>query len=471
MPPLPLASTLLTSLPWLSGRGKAVINLLVCDNGRAKSADTLAARVGLRSRFQLARLLRREGLPPYDVLTGWVSVLYWRLEAERTDTSLVELARRCNVDPAISYRLVRRVTGARWSELRRVGTGDLLRRLREQCPPHPRADFPERRQPPRSHAAAAAHPSPRPSTIAAAPPPLSLPLRLPLAGGPFGIAVRGRGGEAYVTRAHAAAVERLDLNAGRFVGTIPVGCVPSCVVFDRAGARAYASIQFGNAIAVIDAASHSLLTTLPVPGDPFAVLLAGNESTLYFTTNEDRLYGLSLHSGRLVASVPLPATSHFLALHPDGTRLYVATRAGGTVMEIETGQLRVTRTFGLGGQPQGLAVSSDGRQLYVANEHCGLNVVWLPTGQLVRTVPILGGPVHLVLSADQRAIYVALVAGGAVAIVARASLTLRSMLPTGGRPRDLAFAQQGRVLVIANEAGWVDLAPAQGPATAVVYDV
>src|SRR6266545_4346328 len=122
MPPLPLASALLTRLPWLSPEGRAVVNVLVCDNGRTQSADHVAARLGLRTRFQLARLLRREGLPPYEALTGWARALYWMLESDRTGETLLALAERTHIDPSISYRLIRRVSGLRWSELRRLGT-------------------------------------------------------------------------------------------------------------------------------------------------------------------------------------------------------------------------------------------------------------------------------------------------------------------------------------------------------------
>ena len=123
MPQLPLATALLGSMPWLSPRGKAAINFLVCDNGRAASAERLASSLGLRNRFQLARLLRSEGLPPYDDLTAWVSLLYWRQEAERTDSTLVDLAERAHITAETSYRLVRRITGLRWSDVRDAPPG------------------------------------------------------------------------------------------------------------------------------------------------------------------------------------------------------------------------------------------------------------------------------------------------------------------------------------------------------------
>jgi DNA-binding beta-propeller fold protein YncE len=455
LPPLPLASALLTHLPWLSAQGRAAVNIVVCDNGRPGSADLVASRLGLRTRFQLARLLRREGLPPYDALTGWTTVLYWMLEADRTGMTLLALARRSRLDPAVSYRTIRRLTGFRWSELRQLGTADVLRRFLRLCRPA-RTTEPGRGRPltPKHE-----HQPPEWSSRTGA----ALPLRLPLPGAPFAVALRGRD-MAYVTRSHAAAVERLDLATGRFVGSIPVGCIPTCVTFDRAGTRAYVSIQYGDSIAVIDAATHTTVGILPVPGDPFPVLLGPSGHVLYVTTNEDRLYALSLGTERVIASVPLPATSHSLALHPSGTRLYVATRAGGTVLEVDTLRHQVTRTFVTGGQPQGLAVSSDGRFLYAANERDGLNVVCLATGEVLRTLDVGGAGVSLALSPDERLLCVGLVFAGAVAVVDRTSLTLRTTVRTGGRPRGIAFDPTGRLMIIANESGWVDLLPGWPPA-------
>jgi YVTN family beta-propeller protein len=451
---------MLTRLPWLSAQGRAVINVMVCENGRTGSADIVAARLGLRTRFQLARLLRREGLPPYEVLTGWASVLYWTFEADRTGSTLLALARRAQLDPAMSYRLIRRLTGLRWSELRRVGTADVLSRFLKLC--HPgrggEADHARRR--------AAVHDRDRRLELRPNSSPV-LPLRVQLDGAPFGVAIHGSR-VAYITRPHAAAVERLDLATGRFVGTIPVGCIPSAITFDGTGTRAYVSNQFCDRIAVIDTTTDSPVEFLSVPGDPFPVILARNGRTLYFTTNEDRLYGLCLATQRIVAALPLPATSHHLALDPTGARLYVSTRAAGTVIEVETAHHRVTRTFNLGGQPQGLAVSRDGMALYVANEHHGLDVVCLPTGQRVGPLNLGGPGIGLAVSPDEREVYVALVSAGAVAVLDRASLKLRATLPTGGRPRGMAFDRSGRVLVIANEAGWVDVLPA-GLASAAAH--
>jgi len=142
MPPLALGSLLEGALPWLSPDGRAVVNLLVCSNGRVGSAQTLCQRIGLRSRFQLNRLLRREGLPAYEELAGWVCVLHWMLQADAGvgRGSLLPLAREAPMEPATSYRLVRRVTNHSWKDLRRAGTAEVLRWFQQRVRPTQRQD-------------------------------------------------------------------------------------------------------------------------------------------------------------------------------------------------------------------------------------------------------------------------------------------------------------------------------------------
>jgi DNA-binding beta-propeller fold protein YncE len=432
-----------------------VINTLICDNGRVGSAPALSARLGLRSRYQLGRLLQREGLPPYEELAGWVCVFYWMLRADAGDGggALRSLSHDGPINIASSYRLVRRVTGHSWNDLRRAGTEEVVRWFRRrvrQPSPRPRIDIRTVRE---SNAA--------PSRGGgAARWPDTGPCRLALPGKPWGIGVRGRD-LAYITRADAAALERLDLRTGRFAGSIPVGCTPTCVAFDSAGTYAYVSVQYCDEIAVIDVLRHACIRTYSVPGDPFAIALSPSGRTLFVTTNEDALLGLATSSGRVLGSIPLPATSHHLALHPAGDRLYVATRAAGSVLEVDTTRYRVLRSFELGGWPQGVVVSPDGTTLYAANERQGLDAIRLGTGAQVTRLESERGAVSLALSPDRRFLYTGLVHAGQIGVIEVSSLTRRGSLETGGRPGQIAFDGNGRVIV-PNTHGWVDILPVGG---------
>lgn len=454
MPPLALAVLLNRTLPWLTVDGRAVINTLICDNGRVGSAEALCKRLGLRSRFQLNRLLRREGLPTYEELAGWVCVFYWMLKADAEGSgSLRALATTAHMDAASCYRLVRRVTGRCWSKLREAGTEATV------------ASFLHRAQPRRGAAMGAARAAAHGPPVAAAadplPPAQDRVVRVALDGGPYGVAVRGTD-LAYVSRTRGAALQRLDLAAGRLGGSIPLGCTPTCIAFAPSGMFAYVSMHYQDEIAVIDTAQHRQTAALRVPGDPLPLLVSPTGRTLFVTTNEDSLVSLCPSNGRILGSLRLPATSHHLALHPAGGRLYVATRAAGSVLEVDMARLEVLRTFPLGGWPQGIVVNPSGTLLYCANEQHGLDVVRLATGKRIATLELLHGAVSLALTPDDRWLYAGLVHTGKIAVVDAATFEIAEVIETGGHPREFGFDRRGGRVIVPNEAGWIDLLPLNG---------
>jgi hypothetical protein len=121
------------TLPALSGEGSRFLDFVIDHRGAPGAPRFVAASLGLASRHQLRRLLQREGLPSYEIVSAWVRVLYWVAQWEFEGVSLCELALKSGADPASLYRTVRRVTGMGWSEARGCGTGLLALRFREHC--------------------------------------------------------------------------------------------------------------------------------------------------------------------------------------------------------------------------------------------------------------------------------------------------------------------------------------------------
>src|SRR5437667_9698663 len=93
MPPLPLARVLSAALPSLSGEARAVLDVLTARNGLLPPANDVARFLGLRTRHQVARKLRRASLPPLEELAGWTRLFHWILQPEDTGASLLALAR------------------------------------------------------------------------------------------------------------------------------------------------------------------------------------------------------------------------------------------------------------------------------------------------------------------------------------------------------------------------------------------
>lgn len=284
----------------------------------------------------------------------------------------------------------------------------------------------------------------------------SILFRLPLAGGPLGIAV-GAIGVAYVTLDQMSQVARIDLATPRQTAAIAVGAVPSYISSNSTGTKLYVPNQKSDNIGVIDASSSLQSVVIPVHGDPLPTAVSVHDSLLFTTTNANFLYKIDLGTRAVLDSVVLPATSHHLLVHPNDTLVYVATRDGGSVLEVNWRTMLVARTFTLGGRTQGMAISPDTHELYVANELSNvLHVINLTTGVLAANVSLAGGGEGLALNSDGSRLYVGLVFSGKVQVLNRVARIPIKTIVTGGVPREIAADGPRQRMVVANESGWID---------------
>jgi len=106
-----LLSAMQAARPGMQFVTRAIVEATFLSEGSIGSADRVASNVGLRSRYQLARLLKREGVPALHRLAAWATALAWVQAAEDHDASLFRLACRSHRYPSACYRLVRKLTG------------------------------------------------------------------------------------------------------------------------------------------------------------------------------------------------------------------------------------------------------------------------------------------------------------------------------------------------------------------------
>lgn len=470
MPPLRLTSLLQTALPHLSENGRALLSALGCLNGHPPCPKELAEWLGFHDRYQLARALRREGLPPLEVLAAWARTLYWVLEAETSGLSLRELAEREHIDPAVAYRLVRRVTGQRWSEVRRDGLAVAVLHFRDRCAGSKALPAKMSQPLPLAVGDGTMRPMVRPMLAkggyrATVPTPRHAPghrvvqavaERLPVAGAPFDLAFIASG-ELLVTRPRASAVEVLRLDPLRVVRTIRVGPIPTRMIPGGQSTWAYVTSQFAEAVCIIDLERSQQVGLIPVPGQAMGGVMSPDGVTLYATTNQDRLVAISSLQRAIVGSTAVPLACQQLTIHPSGRWVYVPCWRAGVVVEVDTSTLETTRRFDVGGMAQDVVVASDGQSLYVANECGWLDVIHLPSGRRSATLEFGTAAFGVAPSPDGQFLFVSLLNAGRVVVLQRQGLIERATIATGGRPRMMAVHPCGDQVLVANEAGWVDL--------------
>ena len=464
MPPLPLSTILNVALPSLSGEARAVVDVLACRNGVLPPAGDVATFLGLRTRHQVARALRRANLPPLEELAAWTRLFYWVLQAEQTGASLLSLAHQAGLEPATCYRLVRRLMGRPWSHVRRGGVAGAILHFRAVWKSAAHSV-----QETRSavavgaggatfvRSARSAYPTIAGSAEAPGKPRGVLAARLPIGGYPFDVAI-GADGIAWLTRLHAAALERLELKPLASTGSVRVGIAPTRVILSRSGACAWVTNQFTRDVAVVDLTSRRRVGSIAMAGNALGAALSPDGHTLYVTTNLDQLCmcALTEDGGRIVRGTTLPLVSTEVLVHPTGSRVFVPTWKAGMLLEFDARSLAVVQRHEVGGTPLGIALSHDGVRLYCGNEDGWLDLIHLPTGKSLRRK--LDTPVdEIALAPDQSVLYISLRQAGRVAMLDAHTLKTRGELETGGLPRHIAFDASGKLAVVANEAGWVDL--------------
>jgi YVTN family beta-propeller protein len=273
---------------------------------------------------------------------------------------------------------------------------------------------------------------------------------VPLQGSPYGVAVSAAG-VIYAAQIGSSTLARGALATKSFTSSVVVGSTPPHVVFNPAGTTAYATLQTGQGLVVVDVATNTLTTTVPLASDGFNLIVAPDGQRVYATTANGSLYVVNAATNTVITTLSVGAAANGLAFSPDGTVLYVSSRDAGTVVAVDPVTNTITRTYTLGGMPQRLAVALDGSELYVANEVSGLDVVDVASGT-VNSISFGTAAYGLGLTPDGAQIYVLLPQMGEVRVLNRATLDAVKTLLIGGTPRNVGFASDGTALV-ANEQG------------------
>lgn len=280
--------------------------------------------------------------------------------------------------------------------------------------------------------------------------------RVPLADAPYGVAASSAG-VVYVTQVVAFAVRRLNMATLKLTDSIPVGADPIQVAFAGAGATALVTKRSSHSIGIIDVATHTQIATIPIPGDPYPIRISANGATAYVTSTAGWLYKIDIASRTRIDSVPAPDPSTQLALGPGDSLAYFSSEFAGTVTEVRTATMTAVRTFPTGGTPQGLAVSQNGTELYVADESGPLRIWSLTSATQIDTVATGGGTFGVALTPDGTKLFVGTTAGK-IFLVNRTTRAIIHAITVGGTPRNIAVDPITGYGVVPNEAGgWVDI--------------
>jgi YVTN family beta-propeller protein len=238
---------------------------------------------------------------------------------------------------------------------------------------------------------------------------------------------------------------------------------------------AYVADAGWDGFSAIDTANCTIVQTYnvgdtPVPGDAGdynyastdeAVALSGH--TLYFAdTGTDSVAVIDAATLDPKNYNPAETDIHvgfnpdYLAVTPDGKQLWVADTGPQTapssptaISVISTGTKKVTATIKLPSAPAQIAFSPSSAVAYVTTA-AGLWVFSTATGHLTGVIPGLGDPHGVAVSPDGRTVYVTNTIQGAVEVINAAAGRVTGTIGVGQLPWQLAISPNGATVYVAD---------------------
>lgn len=136
-------------------------------------------------------------------------------------------------------------------------------------------------------------------------------------------------------------------------------------------------------------------------------------------------FGAGSADAARVTQIPVGKEPEGIALSPDGRELWIGHRVGGLVSVIDTKTNRVTSTLKVGEVPFRMTFTPDGKRILILNPTGdALHVFDRATRREVKRIEIKGAPVNAVCSPDGRRAYVTVIQASKVVAIDLEKLTI-----------------------------------------------
>ena len=160
----------------------------------------------------------------------------------------------------------------------------------------------------------------------------------------------------------------------------------------------------------------------------------------------------------VVATIPVGLNPIRLAVTPDGRKVYVACIAADRVFVIDTASNTVTTQIAVQDGPAEVLASPDGTRIYVPNSGEGggvgqsVSVIDVATDTVITNIPagVNCRAIAWVQNSSGRYVYVLNQGAGNVTVINHDTLTSPGNIPTGGGPRRICVSPDGTRAYTAN---------------------
>ena len=214
---------------------------------------------------------------------------------------------------------------------------------------------------------------------------------------------------AYLPDSVGNTVTVVDTATASIVTTVPVGAGPTSVGVLPTGAFVYIGNQGEPTISVIDTATNTVAATIPIASAAGGLASDPTGTRLYAVeVAAQSLAVIDTTSNSIVGDIPLGVNGYSVAVHPSGAPVYVSSRDSDSVLLIDPVGATVTGSIPVSVDPGTMAINGDGSRLYVSTNDFtnALNVVDTAAASVIATIPGIKQPLTMAFSPDGTRLYV-----------------------------------------------------------------
>jgi YVTN family beta-propeller protein len=148
-------------------------------------------------------------------------------------------------------------------------------------------------------------------------------------------------------------------------------------------------------------------------------LTAGTVRIIQTNSAGDNVHIIDPATNKVVAVIKGIEVNHGAAAAPDGSRYYFTNEAESTLDVVDTKTLRVTRNIPLTGHPNNVAISKDGRRVYVAISAApgAVDVIDTTSLERVKSIPVKGAVHNTFMTPDGRYVVAGSIAGKVLTVI------------------------------------------------------
>lgn len=219
------------------------------------------------------------------------------------------------------------------------------------------------------------------------------------------------GGAAYVSEPENDSVTVINPTTRKKLKTIPVGERPESLAVSPDGKTVYVTDKEDEDVTLIDTATNASLGSIPVGGEPRALAVAPNGKFAYVSVG-DTLATIDIVAEEVVGKpIPIGEGPRAISFSPGGGTAYVSEEESKAVGIINTASRKEVDSISMpGATPWGLAVSPDGKTLFVASNVKSGTVTAFSTAtdeQIGAPIKVGENPVELAFTPAGVTLYVA----------------------------------------------------------------